>query len=272
MPMVLSSVSLTWFRLGLSWLCLGIAIVVGLFFFWKKAKDEHFELIDSFDSLGVATVWGVVASRVAFVLLQADQFSFQPLTWVNFLAYPGMWSPVGLLVFFAILWRRADLLKQDRWEIWDFSSILVAWYFAWHWLSLFFVGAAAGTPTQLPWGVVFPLRVEAAHPVQLYAAVGFLLGFTLLWWVEPRYRFFFWYRSKKRTAKTGFLFSVLLIIIGLQGLLISPFQYPFLLLWDIDLNQIVSAVVFLVGLVVLYTRSGRTLLFSSRRADFNESK
>lgn len=270
MPWAFSSVSLTWLRWGVSWTCVLIGLFVGLFFFWKKAKDEHFDLVASFDSLGVSAFWGILASRAAFVLMQAGQFQFRPLAWVNAWAFPGMWAPIGMAVFFTVLWRRAEILKQDRWELWDFASILATWYLAWHWLSRFFIGGAAGTPTRLPWGVVFPLRVEPAHPVQLYAAVFYFVGFALLWWLETRYRFFLWYRSKKRTAKTGFLFCVFLIVLGLQGLVTSPFQYPFLLIWDIDLNQIVSAVVFLAGLVVLYSRSGRTFFFSNRRTEVTE--
>lgn len=270
MPWALSSVSLTWLRWGLSWSCLAVGLILGLFFFWKKAKEEHFDLTTSFDSLALAAFWGGVAARVGFVLLQITEFQLRPLAWINLWAFPGLWAPAGIVVFFAVLWRRADLLRQDRWELWDFGAIFVAWYLAWHWLSRFFLGAAAGTPTDLPIGVVFPLRVEPAHPVQLYAMAFFFLGFLLLWWLEPRYRFFLWYRSKKRTAKTGFLFCVFLLIWGLQGLVTSPVQYPFLLIWDIDLNQIVSAVVFLAGLVVLYSRSGRTLFFSSRRPESTE--
>lgn len=267
MPFVLSSVSLTWARWSASWACLIIGVLFGLYFFWKKAKEEHFELTETVDTLVIAGLWGGVGARAAYVLLQASQFQFRPAAWLNIWAFPGMWAPAGLAVFFAVLWWRADKLKQDAWELWDFACILLSWFFGWHWLSRFFLGTAAGTPTQLPWGVVFPLRVEPAHPVQLYAAVFSFLGFLLLWWAEPRYRFFLWYRSKKRTAKTGFLFCVFLLVYGLQGLVTSVFQYPFVLLWDVDLNQLVAGAVFLSGLVLLYSRSGRTLFFTSRKSN-----
>jgi phosphatidylglycerol:prolipoprotein diacylglycerol transferase len=272
MPLALASVSLTWLRVGVSWVLLAIGLLVGLFFFWKKAREEHFEMYGAVDSLVIASLWAAVAARVSFVLLQASQFQFRPMAWINVLAFPGMWAPAGLVVFFAVLWWRADKIKQDYWELWDFSSILLTWFLLWHWLSRFVLGAAAGIPTQLPWGVVFPLRVEPAHPVQLYAAAFYALGFAVLWWVEPRYRFFLWYRSKKRTAKTGFLFCVFLIVTGLQGIVTSIVQYPFVLIWDIDLNQIVSVIVFFVGLLLLYSRSGRTLFFASRKSTDIERK
>lgn len=267
MPFEFTSVSLTWLRFGVSWAFWAIGLFVGLYFFWKKTHEEHFDEMLTFDALAIAALWGGIAARLAYVVLQAAQFGFRPLAWVNIFAYPGMWAPAGFVAFFAVLWWQADRLKQDAWEMWDFASIFLAWFLLWHWLSRFVLGVAAGIPTNLPWGIVFPLRVEPAHPVQLYAAAFFLTGFAFLWWVEPRYRFFLWYRSKKRTAKTGFLFCVFLVVLGLQGLITNFFQYPFVLVWDIDINQIVSVIVFLAGLVLLYSRSGRTLFFSSRKSN-----
>lgn len=253
-----TTIALTWARLSASWLCLVIAVVGGLYFFWKKAQEEHFDLIPAFDAISVASFFGVVASRLSYVFLHPDQFGFQPAGWVNFFAFPGLWAPAGLVVFFWIMARWANTSKLEAWEVWDVSSIFLAWYFGWYWVSRFLLGAAAGTPTNLPWGIVFPLRVEAAHPVQLYGAAFFFALFLFLWWAEPKYRFFLWYRSKKRTAKSGFLFAFFVMIFGLQGFVLSFTQYPFLLIWDIDLNQIISALLFFLGCGLLYVRSGRT--------------
>ncbi len=271
MPFAFMIFSFSWLRLGFSWAFLAIGVIGGLFFFWKKAREEHFDLISAVDTLGLGALWAAVAARVAFVVFQAGQFQFRPLAWINIFGYPGMWAPAGLLAFFFVLWWRSEELKEDFWELWDFSSIYLAWFLFWHWLSRFAVGAAAGIPTQLPIGVVFPSRVEPAHPVQLYSAVFFAFAFAFLWWVEPRYRFFLWYRSRKRTAKTGFLFCVFLIILGLQGMITSVFQYPFVSIWDIDLNQIVSVGVFFAGLILLYSRSGRTLFFVTRKTETERS-
>lgn len=214
--------------------------------------------MESFDAVVVATVLGILSSRLSYILLHLNEFGWNWPAWISLDGYPGLWAWTGLLVAAAYLYRWASNNKLDSWEMWDFLSILASWYFGWYWLSRFFFGAAGGSTTTLPWGVVFPHRVEPAHPVQLYATVIYLLLFAYLWWVEPRYRFFLWYRSKKRTARTGFLFSVFLMGSGLLGFLLGFFQYPFFLIWDFDLNQIVSLTLFFLGALTLYIRSGRT--------------
>lgn len=250
----------------LGWSTLIFAAMGGWYFFWKKAREEHFPLFSAFDALTFSMILGVVVARLGYVVAHPKQFGWQPVAWIDIFGYPGLWSLAGLIVVFAALYRWAEQEKLDSWEVWDFAAIWMAWYFAWYWLSRFFFGAAAGTPTNLPWGIVFLHRVEPAHPVQLYAAVLFGFLFWYLWWAEPRYRFFFWYRSKKRTAKTGFLVTTFLIGAGLIGFLLAFVQYPFLLVWDLDLNQVLHALLFFLGCGLLYVRSGRTF-FQARRKD-----
>lgn len=242
----------------LAWVCLAIALFVGLFFFWRKANEEHFDLWSAFDAVFISAAVGVVVSRIGYIVFHPAEFGLSVLAWVNVLGYPGLWAPAGIVASVWLLHRWAQSQKLDSWEVWDFFAIFLSWFFAWYWVSRFMLGAAGGRPTELPWGIVFPSRLEAAHPVQLYAALGFFVLFAYLWWAEPRYRFFMWYRSKKRTAKTGFLTAVFTIMWGLLGFGLSFVQYSFFLVWDIDVNQVVSALLFFLGCGLLYVRSGRT--------------
>ncbi|MCD8485079.1 prolipoprotein diacylglyceryl transferase [Candidatus Woesebacteria bacterium] len=265
--------ALGWGRVLLGWSAVLIAIIGGLYFFWRKAREEHFELMEAFDGIVWSAILGIFSARIGYIVLHFDQFGWRVLRWMALDGYPGLWGILGLAVAFGVLYRWAKQQKQDLWEVWDFYSILLAWYMGWYWLSRFFFGAAAGRPTSLPWGIVFPQRVEPAHPVQIYAAVVYIALFAYLWWVEPKYRFFLWYRSKKRTAKTGYLFSFFVIVSGLLGFGLSFVQYPFWLVWDVDINQLLSVLLFFVGGVLLYIRSGRTFFMtkSKERGGPNES-
>lgn len=250
-----------WSRTGLSWALLTVGAIGALYFFWRKADEEHFDLWSAFDAVFLAVVGGFVGARLGYIVLHPLEFGLAPLKIVNFYSYPGLWPLSGFIVAFYAMYRFARETKLDIWEVWDFFCIMVAWYFSWHWLSRFVVGAAAGASTTLPWGIVFPNRLEPAHPVQLYAAAGFFLIFAYLFWAEPRYRFFFWYRSKKRTAKTGYLFSVSLIAYGLLKFGLSFVQPVFFLLpGGFELNQVLGILIFLSGCVLLYLRSGRSIL------------
>lgn len=256
------TLALEWARHGFDIGFLLIGILGGLYFFWRKVREEHFDLLASFDSIIFAAIAGALGARAGYVFLHLNEFKDSILSIIQFRSYPGLWAVSGFIAAFYVMYRGANEQKQDSWEMWDFFSLLLSWFFAFYWLSRFAIGAAAGTSTTLPWGVMFPQRVEAAHPVQLYAAFGYFLLFGYLLWAEPRYRFFFWYRSKKRTAKTGFLFSMFMIFSGLIGFLLSFVQYPFFLLFDLDVNQVVQALIFVAGCVLLFVRSGRSFFLT----------
>lgn len=250
---------LAWGRTGLGWFLLAVGAVGGLYFFWRKADAEHFDLWSALDAVFLAAIGGVIGARLGYVLLHPLEFGLSLVKMVNVITYPGLWPATGLAVAFYALYRFANQTKLDVWEVWDFLAIAIAWYFGWHWLSRFVVGAAAGTSTNLPWGMLFPNRLEPAHPVQLYAAAAYFALFAYLSWAEPRYRFFFWYRSKKRTAKPGFLFSAFLIGYGLLQFGLSFVQPTFFLLLGFELNQILGVLIFLSGCGLLYLRSGRSI-------------
>ena len=251
---------LSWLRIGAYWFFIVAAILGGLFFFWKKAREEHFDLWEAIDALILSAVAGVIGARLGYVLLHPGDFGLSLIRFLSFSEYPGLWWFSGLLVAFLVMYRFAQQSRLDVFEVWDFYSILLAWYFGCYWFALLFTGAGAGTSTRLPWGLIFPGRVEPAHPVQLYASVVYFVLFGYLLWVEPRYRFFFWYRSKNRSARTGYLSSAYLLTTGLLAFCLSFVQPSFFLIAGFDINQILGALIFLVGCGLLYLRSGRSFL------------
>src|SRR6185436_15544292 len=97
----------------------------------------------------------------------------------------GFWGGqlgFGLLAGLYLLWSRAPLrpLADALGVAWAFSSVL-------HKIGCFMAGCCYGSPTTLPWGVVFPpgggcgLPGQSLHPSQLYDAVlSFVAGLFLL--------------------------------------------------------------------------------------------
>jgi len=247
----------------------GIFISIGLFgagyYFWRKTNEEHFNLLVTFDGLLYSIAGALVAGRLSYILMRWEWATFSIDKFFNIWQYPGLWTPAGLVAAYAVMAWSARRQKREPFEIWDYYTLALTWFLGWYWLSRLAVGAAAGISTTWPIGVLFPQRVEPAHPVQLYAAVVLLLLFKYLWWAEPRYRFFLWYRSRKRTAKSGYLFAIFLIVFGLAGLLLSFVQYPFLMVLDLDINQIFHVVLFVAGCVVLYIRSGQSFFVKKEK-------
>ncbi|HHQ42733.1 MAG TPA: prolipoprotein diacylglyceryl transferase, partial [Chromatiales bacterium] len=76
------------------------------------------------------------------------------------------------------------------WAVADFCAPLVPPGLLFGRIGNFINGELWGRPTDLPWGMVFPLAgLEPRHPSQLYeAALEGLALFALLWWFTARPR------------------------------------------------------------------------------------
>ena len=138
--------------------------------------------------------WGVLGvilgGRLGYVLFYkpldflADPASILAV-WQGGMSFHGGF--VGVLVAVALLARRRRL----RWlEVTDFIAPLVPLGLALGRVGNFINGELWGRPTDVPWGMVFPLAdAVPRHPSQLYQAglEGAAL-FLLLWWFARRPR------------------------------------------------------------------------------------
>lgn len=230
------------------------------FVFWRKGKEEHYVENELFDSFLLSVLWGLLWSRVGFIILHFNNFGLNPLKWLDFSAYPGMIPLVGLLMGLLLLASRAKKEKWDVFEVLDFAVMGIACGFIFIWLGAFFDGTNVGNPTRLPWGMQFQSLYDRRHPIQIYGLILYALLFAFLAWVEPRYRTFNWYRDKKHSAQTGFLFCVGCMVYGLIGMLftlISPAQF---VIFGFPFDLPIRVIIFFYGLLLLYTRTGRSLL------------
>ncbi len=236
-----------------------ISLLAGLFVFWRKGREEHYDEMMLFDGILVSLVFGFFISRIAFIIERWSVFGLNPLRWLDVATYGGFIFFFMLVGSAGYLTRYAKKVKWDHFEILDFWALAVACSTIVIWLGYFFAGIGFGTPTSMPWGIVFPGVFEKHHPLQLYAAVFYTIVFAYLMWAERNYRMFTWYRSGKKTAQTGFVFSVFVIASGIFWTVASSISLPSLVVLGVRLDTISSAVLILVGAVLLYVRSGRSL-------------
>ena len=241
--------------------------LIGAFVFWRKGREEHYSETELLDAFFLSSLVGLLAGRVGHIALHFDQFGMSALKWLDVFSYPGTLGIAAWSVATVYLYRFAKQKKWDMFEILDFwvmsSSILLAVMY----LGLFFDGTVYGNPTTLPWGVTFPGLFEPHHPSQLYFALFFLGLFWFLSHVEYRYRTFSWYRAGKKTAQTGFLFTAFVISTSIFYLLMTFVKPASLPLVSSGIERIVLFMVAVVGIFLLYRRSGRGIIRRRKKLD-----
>jgi phosphatidylglycerol:prolipoprotein diacylglycerol transferase len=111
-------------------------------------------------------------------------------------------------------------------------------------IGCFLVGDDYGVPSDLPWAMAFPRGLpptnERVHPTQIYEIILMGAVFIYLW------------RIRKKEAPTGWLFSIFLILAGVERFLIeiirvttpSPISH-------LSLAQLMSIGLIIVGVVKL---------------------
>jgi prolipoprotein diacylglyceryltransferase len=234
-----------------------LALLTGLFIFWRKGKEEHYDEVELFDGLFLGQLLGIVVARAVYIITNFSNFGFDPIAWVDIFGNPGF----ALIAFFIVsgyyLFRYSLKKKWDAYEILDFWVLAVSFSSIWVWLGYFTEGIFFGTQTQLPIGIVFPGVFDAHHPLQLYLAIFYMGLAWYLGWVEYRYRTFEWYRKGKNTAQTGFLFALFLICNGIAYSLLSFISIPSMVVYGLRIDTAVAIIVMLLGFLLLYSRSGR---------------
>lgn len=241
------------------------AFLSAAFIFWRKSKEEHYEESVVFDGFLQSSFVGLLVARLAFIAFHFPTFQFNLWHWLDLVGHAGYMPLFGLLASGLYLYRYAAHKKWDVFEILDFWVLGMSLGLVFSWLGAFFDGSGFGVATSMPWGMVFPGVFEKHHPIQLYFVILYGALFWYLSWADFHYRTFGWYRAGKNTAQTGYLTSVFLIISSLFSAIIAwwrPPQFAFNNHW---IDIVVYGSLCFAGCLLLWSRSGRTMLPSRAR-------
>lgn len=189
----------------------------------------------------------------------------------GFLSYLGFWNyglhhSVGFLAAFVVVfvywsWRTRDEQRHYRLlPITDLLAPYVGLGLAIHrGFGCFMNGCCYGRPTDLPWGVQFPLDhagtkffgIEAhLHPTQLYESINGLIIFAALLWLRKR--------KKAEGEVTGWL----LIIYAVNRYLIEFYRGDKL---RGEVGEPVSVVLFLIAYTLVVAGMLALLAYVRRR-------
>jgi len=240
-----------------------LAFFITAFLFWRKGREEHYPEIELIDGFLMAVLIGFVFGRAGYIVAEIGIFGFSVLKWLDVFGYPGLNGAMGTIAATIYLFRHAKKQKWDPFEILDFWALALAGGLSIGYLGLFFDGSVFGLQTDLPMGITFPGLQEPHHPTALYFSIFFLALSWYLSWVEYRYRTFEWYRAGKKTAQTGFLISIFLIVSAIFFFAMTWLKPPIFSFFDVNADRLLTLVAIFFGLGLLWNRSGRN--FRPRR-------
>lgn len=228
----------------------GIIIATGLllavlyaYFSAKRFNVDNNKLIDC---VLVGVIAGVIGARAYYVLFKLDYYIAHPSEII-------MISNGGLAIYGGLIGGiiggciTAKILKMKIMPILDVAVLgfLIGQGIG-RWGN-FFNQEAFGTVTDLPWGMVSSnTGMKAVHPCFLYESIWCLSGFVLLHFL-----------SKKYQKYSGQVFYGYLVWYGfermiVEGLRTDSLYLPFSLFgMDIRVSQVLSGVIFLVGIILL---------------------
>ena len=231
----------------------GLMYLVAFAAFWGfgllHARRAHTPLQpeDVSDLLFAGAIGGVLGGRLGSALFyHFDYFIADPLMvlriWEGGMSFHG--GLIGVLVA-VWLWQRA---RAVSWlESLDFAAPLVPLGLFTGRIGNFINGELWGTPTSLPWAVVFPhAGPEPRHPSQLYeATLEGLLLFAILWWFA---------RTPRAAGHVAGLFAVGYSVVrfAVEFVRLPDPQLGYLAFGWLTMGQVLCLPLALVGLVLLW--------------------
>ncbi|MCG7851737.1 MAG: prolipoprotein diacylglyceryl transferase [Methanosarcinaceae archaeon] len=168
---------------------------------------EHLEKLSIYSMIGI-----LAGARLGHCLFYEPSYylshplemilpvTFPPEGGIKFSGYQGLASHGGILGLLIALYIYSRKTKHPMIDTLDLIAVVAGLSFGFIRLGNFMNSEIIGTPTTLPWGVVFE-RVDniPRHPAQLYEAVSYFIIFAIMMLL---------YKRKRARLKNGFFFGL----------------------------------------------------------------
>ncbi|MBI2486452.1 MAG: prolipoprotein diacylglyceryl transferase [Deltaproteobacteria bacterium] len=191
-----------------------------------------------------AMVGGIVGAKILYL------FENVPIPEIIRNPIPHLFSRGGLTFyggFFGavlLVWIISLTSKVGLWKILDGLAPGLAIGHSIGRIGCLLVGDDYGVPSDLPWAMAFPKGLppttERVHPTQIYETILLGILFVLLW------------KVRKKQAPDGWLFSMFLILAGIERFLIefirSTSPSP---IHGLSLAQVIALGLIIVGIIKL---------------------
>jgi len=210
---------------------LALGLLLGLYYFWKKGREEHWNETSLFDAFFLSLLLYWVVGRIVFVILHRESFDS---VWTAFalVTHPGIHATSGVLAGIAGLLLTA---RNRAWEYWRALDLAAPT------LALIMIGGALSE-------VIFGERPLWWRVTALVLAV---ISFLFVAKVRSEFRFYRWYKGEQSVARDGLASLFYLVMMGLYGVVSG-------VLFTIDYTRIiVGSLGVVLGLCGIILRRGK---------------
>ncbi len=221
-----------------------IGIFLGLYWWWKMGRDEHWDEISLFDSYFLSLLFFGILGRLGYVALHFGDLGtlYRSLA---ILAFPGMSSVIGIIASTVFLFFFA---RNQGWDVWKMMDAYVVT------LSLILVFGGVGEIFNVPnwlsggWSI-------------LWAFATFIIVSS----VRKNFRFYAWYKAEASVVREGLATLIFGMAIGIYYLVapwLSPSSWKFKMIPGLFF---VGLLIVILSGYLIYRRVGRkTSLWQER--------
>ena len=218
----------------------------------EMIPSENINKLTLFGILGI-----VFGARIGHCLLyEADYYlahplemllpiSFGPDGSIQFTGYRGLASHGGVFGLLTGIFIYSKLTKHSMLDTVDLITVIAGISFGFIRLGNFMNSEILGTPTSVPWAVVFAqIDNVPRHPAQLYEAIAYLVIFAILMWLYI-----------KKRPRNGFLFglgTVLFFVARFVIEFVKADQVGFEDAMTFNMGQLLSLPYIIVGLGFIF--------------------
>lgn len=222
----------------------GLLLAVG--YAMKTAPRYNVNASKLINCVLVGIITGIIGARLYFCFFQWDYYSKNPVEILHInngglAIYGGI---IGSMIGGMIIVKIQKMKVMPVLDIAMISFLIGQGIGRW---GNFMNQEAYGTPTDLPWGMMSEgTNMVAVHPCFLYESIWCLLGFVLL---------HFYGKYKQKYA--GQIFYMYLVWYGFERMIVEGLRTDSLYLpfspfgFDIRVSQLLSLLIFLVGIILL---------------------
>lgn len=182
---------------------LAISFFLGVYYVKKVTQRDKLPFDPFLNIAYILIIGGILGARISYVLLHLEEFSgrwsatFNPFGAGEF-GIAGLNLYGGVVVAILGAWAYCHYQKLNVLQVFDYFTPTLGLGLGITRIGCFLNGCCFGTPTDLPWGVVFPdgslphsvFGSAHLHPSQIYSSLYGLLLFVILHYIVKNRKFF----------------------------------------------------------------------------------